>query len=52
MPSGKCITTKILDMIDENDDQLEVARHPKQIIKIKIKYKLPVYTILRKKKEL
>lgn len=52
MPSGKCITTKILDMIDENNDQLDIARHPKQIIKIKIKYKLPVYTILRKKKEL
>lgn len=49
MPSGTTKTLKILDIIDKGNNHLEVASHPKEILKIKVKAILPKNTIIRKK---
>jgi U32 family peptidase len=43
------IKTFTLDfMTDENDESVEIARHPKQILKIKIPFDVSPYAILRR----
>ena len=43
---------KIIDEIfDEDMNQLEVARHPEQILKLKFDFELPAYSMLRLKKK-
>lgn len=36
------------EMTDENNEKLNVARHPKQILKIKVPFKVEPYAMLRK----
>ncbi len=49
LPSGQTYTMKIHTMLDEDNQEITIARHPKQILKIKTKLDLPLYTIIRKK---
>jgi len=49
-PQKETITLKVEKMYDENMSQLEVARHPRQIIKIPIQQKVEKWDIIRIKK--
>lgn len=49
MPSGKTINFKIDKIYDLDDNLVEVARHPKQILKLKTNLDLPTNTFIRKK---
>lgn len=40
---------KIDNIYDEDDNKIEVVRHPKQIVKMNIDYKLSKYDLIRKK---
>ncbi|MBE0700675.1 MAG: U32 family peptidase C-terminal domain-containing protein, partial [Acholeplasmataceae bacterium] len=48
-PSGSEQSFILGKMTDENDEPLDVARHPKQIVKMKIPFKVEPYAMLRKK---
>ena len=39
------------EIFDEDMNQLEVARHPEQILKLKFDKELPAYSMLRLKKK-
>lgn len=47
---SKTITKKITEMYDESNNKLEVARHPKEIIKIPLDTKVEKYDLMRIKK--
>ena len=49
MPNGKTINIKMPTMYTLENEKIDVARHPKQILKIKINKDLPVNTFIRKK---
>ena len=49
-PQKETITLKVEEMYDENMTPLEVARHPRQIIKIPIQQKVEKWDIIRIKK--
>ncbi len=49
LPNGQTLKMKISQMFDENNQEVQVARHPKQLLKIKVKPHLPLYTLIRKK---
>ena len=40
---------KIEEIIDEDGNNIEVARHPKMIVKLKVPFKLPKYAMMRVK---
>lgn len=46
---GKTISFHIKNMLDEDNNKVVIARHPKQILRVKIKYNLPIDTLIRKK---
>lgn len=48
-PSGKVYSFVIEEMFDENMNSIEVARHPEEIIKLKVKGDITPYSMLRKK---
>ncbi len=48
-PNGSEQSFILKDMTDEDDNLLEVARHPKQILKIKVPFEVEPYAMLRKK---
>ncbi len=48
-PSSETITLVIDKIYDENDEIIDVVRHPKQIVKIKVNHKLHPYDFVRKK---
>ncbi len=48
-PKKDAITLKITEMYDEQDQKIEVARHPKQIIKIPLNKKVEKWDLMRKK---
>ncbi|AKL95264.1 collagenase [Clostridium aceticum] len=50
-PNKEVIKTKIEKMWDEAGQEIEVAPHPKQIVKFKINHKVEHYYILRKERE-
>ena len=47
--NGKTIAFHIKNMLDEDNNKVVIARHPKQILRVKIKYNLPIDTLIRKK---
>ena len=49
MPNGKTINMKMPIMYTLENEKIDVARHPKQILKIKISKDLPINTFIRKK---
>lgn len=49
MPNGKTINIKMPTMYTLDNEKINVARHPKQILKIKVKSNLPINTFIRKK---
>ncbi len=49
-PNGEKIYYELNEMYDEKDEPLDVARHPKQVIKLSIE-KLPKYSMIRKVKK-
>lgn len=49
MPNGKSVFVKLNNIKDLDDNDVLTARHPKQILKIKVKYDLPINTLIRKK---
>lgn len=48
-PSGKVYSFVIEEMFDENMNSIEVARHPEEVIKLKVKGDITPYSMLRKK---
>lgn len=48
MPSGKIKPFKLTSLKDEEDNEIAVARHPKQILKIKIPFKVEKGSMIRK----
>ena len=48
-PNHEIFTCEIGDIHDEDDNKIEVVRHPKQIVKIVIKYPLEKCDMIRKK---
>ena len=48
-PSGTEDTFILEEMTDEKGECLDVARHPKQILKIKVPFDVEPYAMLRKK---
>lgn len=52
-PDGKVYPYTVDKIYDENMNELEVARHPEQVLKLKFATKLPAYSMIRliKKKE-
>jgi len=49
-PNHKLLYSTIEDMWDENGNQLTVAPHPKQTVKIKLDCTVQEYSIMRKEK--
>lgn len=47
-PNTKLIKTKIEEIIDEDNNKIDIVRHPKQIVRIKIDYPLKKNDIIRK----
>ncbi|MDR7870036.1 MAG: U32 family peptidase [Tissierellaceae bacterium] len=47
-PGKEHVTQKIESMWDENGEEIEVAPHPQQIIKMKLNYPVEKYFLLRK----
>ena len=50
-PSMKVYEYTVDEIFDEDMNQLEVARHPEQILKLKFDKELPAYSMLRLKKK-
>lgn len=48
LPNGKTINITIPSMLTLDNEKIDVARHPKQLLKIKIKHDLPINTFIRK----
>ena len=46
-PDGEVYKYKIDKIYDENMQELELARHPEQVLKIKFDRELPVYSMIR-----
>ncbi|MGN0973655.1 MAG: U32 family peptidase [Bacilli bacterium] len=46
-PSGKSYKIKVDKLYDEDDNEIDVARHPKQILKIDFNKKLEEYSMIR-----
>lgn len=46
-PDGEVYKYKIDKIYDENMKELELARHPEQVLKIKFDHELPVYSMIR-----
>lgn len=46
-PMGDVYEYKINKIYDENMNELEVARHPEQVLKLKFEYELPQYSMIR-----
>ena len=46
-PSGKIYTYTVDKIYDEDMNELEVARHPEQILKLKFEEEVPKYTMIR-----
>ena len=46
-PDGEVYKYKIDKIYDENMQELELARHPEQVLKIKFDHELPVYSMIR-----
>lgn len=49
-PNGNIITYEINDIYDEEDNLIDIVRHPKQIVKIKINETLHKYDLIRVKR--
>lgn len=49
-PNGNIITYEINDIYDEEDNLIDIVRHPKQIVKIKIDQTLHKYDLIRVKR--
>ena len=49
LPNGQTYNVTLNDIKTLEDDDVLVARHPKQLLKVKIKHDLPVNTFIRKK---
>ena len=49
MPNGKTINITMKNLFDLDGNKVLVARHPKQIIKVKLKHDLPLNTFIRKR---
>ena len=49
-PNGNIITYEINDIYDEDDNLIDIVRHPKQIVKIKIDQTLHKYDLIRVKR--
>ena len=50
-PSGKSYTIKIEKIYDEYDNEIDVARHPKQILKLDFNKEVKKYSMIRMIKE-
>ena len=50
-PNMEPFTYKVDKIIDENEEMIEIVRHPRQIIKLPISNKLGKFTMMRKKRE-
>ena len=50
-PSGKSYTIKIEKIYDEYDNEIDVARHPKQILKLDFNEEVEKYSMIRMIKE-
>ena len=46
-PSGKIYTYVVEKIYDEDMNELEVARHPEQVLKLKFEEELPQYSMIR-----
>lgn len=46
-PDGEVYKYKIDKIYDENMQELELARHPEQVLKIKFDHELPIYSMIR-----
>lgn len=46
-PSGEIYPYTVTEIYDENLNELEVARHPEQILKLKFSKPLPAYSMIR-----
>ena len=49
MPSGETINITMKNLYDLDGNKIDVARHPKQILKVKFKQDLPLNTFIRKR---
>jgi putative protease len=49
MPSGETINITMKNLYDLDGNKVDVARHPKQILKVKFKQDLPLNTFIRKR---
>lgn len=47
-PSGKRFETVVKDLFDENDEAIEVARHPKQLLKLHVPDEIEPYAMIRR----
>ena len=46
-PDGKTFPYEVDKIYDENMNELEVARHPEQVLKLKFEEELPAYSMIR-----
>lgn len=46
-PDGEVIKYKVEEIFDEDMNKLDVARHPEQVLKLKLEKELPVYSMIR-----
>ncbi len=46
-PNGEVVTFKIGEMYDENNELIEVARHPRMTVKLRCDLDLPEYSMMR-----
>ena len=49
LPDGKTFNVTLNDIKDIDGNEVIIARHPKQLLKLKIKHDLPINTFIRKR---
>jgi len=47
-PSGKRFECVVEDLFDEDDQSIDVARHPKQLLKLHVPFEIEPYAMIRK----
>ncbi|MEI3499442.1 MAG: U32 family peptidase C-terminal domain-containing protein [Bacilli bacterium] len=49
-PNKEIISLKLNEIYDENDNLIEIVRHPRQVVKIRIDSQVEPYDLIRIKK--
>jgi len=48
LPNGQVLPFELTSLTDEDGNSLDIARHPRQVLKIKVPFDVVPYTLLRK----